>query len=252
MSSYYDYYSSVSNLLLSLNSIIIKDVFEDVHIIKTLITYDIDTVIKTFENFLDNCNEIKVTNIDKSTNIITLNFNNDDEFYVYCYNYSLSRYHYNANDCLFDCNLMYTSYNNNYFIFNHYSFSYDDIYYRRLNKKFCYLVNNFHNIDFLLKKNIKIATTLKNYYINKINYAHKLVLNGWIMDEYFLKEKSWTLNYWSNYVNKFSVIKLKNNVKTKKNTKCIFCKNKFDNHDIVFNINNLYIHHTCLINKLYS
>ena len=48
MSSYYDYYSSVSNLLLSLNSIIIKDVFEDVHIIKTLITYDIDTVIKTF------------------------------------------------------------------------------------------------------------------------------------------------------------------------------------------------------------
>lgn len=252
MSSYYDYYSSISNILLSLNSIIIKDVFEDLHIIKTLITYDIETIIKTLEIFLNNYIDIKLSNIDKSTSIITLLFNDNIEMYVYCYNYSLARYHYNANECLFDCNLIYTSYNNNYFIFNHYSFSYDDIYYRRINKKFSYLVNNFHNIDFLLKKNIKISTTLKNYYINKINYAHKLVLNGWIMDEYFLKEKSWTLNYWSNYVNKFSVIKLKNNVKTKKNTKCIFCKNKFENHDIVFNINNLYIHHTCLINKLYS
>ena len=225
---------------------------DDPNLIKTLISYDIDVILQTFKNFLNNYNDINVSNIDKSTNIVTLIFDNQEELYVYCYNYSLARYNYNSTECLFDCNLIYNSYNNNYFIFNHYSFSYDDIYYRRINKKFCYLINNFHNIDFLFKKNIKITTSLKNYYINKINYAHKLILNGWIMDEYFLKEKSWTLNYWSNYINKLSVIKLKNKIRNKSNTKCIFCKNKFMNHDIVFNINNFYTHHNCIINKLYS
>lgn len=252
MNTYYYHNNSISNLLVSMNSFIIKDVFENLDTIKVLISYDINTIIKTFENFLNNCNNIKLSKIDKLINIITLTFDNQDEIYIYCYNYSLERYHYNATECLFDCNLMYEAYINNYFVFNDYSFTYDEIYYRKLNKKFCYLINNFYNIIILLKKEIKITTTLKNYYINKINYAHKLILNGWIMDEYFLKDKSWTLNYWNNYVNKLALIKLHNNEKKKKNNKCFFCKNKFKIHDIVFNINNLYTHYNCIIEKLYS
>ncbi len=251
MDNYYNNYNNISNLLLSLDSYIIKDALENAYVIKTLITYDIDIIIKIFKNYIQQYSDINLSQIDKFTNIVSIIIDNQI-FYIYCYNYSLSRYYYNSTECYFDCNLIYIKYNSNYFIFNHYSILYNEIYYRRINRKFCYLVDNFQNILFLLIRNTKISTTLKNYYISKINYAQKLILNGWIMDEYYLRDKSWTINYWINYVTKLSVIKLKNNIKNKIENKCIFCNIKFNNSDIIFNINNLYIHHKCIINKLYS
>ena len=51
MNTYYYHNNSISNLLVSMNSFIIKDVFENLDTIKVLISYDINTIIKTFENF---------------------------------------------------------------------------------------------------------------------------------------------------------------------------------------------------------
>ena len=142
------------------------------------------------------------------------------------------------------------TYNNYYFVYNKFNISYDDIYYRILNKKFCYLLNNFEDLENLLINNLNLSNLLKLHFFNKMTYALKLVQKGWIMDEYYIKEQSWTINYWSNYIKYLSLIKFNNNLKINIEKKCHLCGETFNLDDVVFNINDIYIHYSCIINKL--
>ena len=106
----------------------------------------------------------------------------------YIYYYTMSKYHYNSIDGLFDCNLLYTSYNRLIYIYNddYSNLTYDDIN-NNINKRFCYLINNFYNMTYFLNDNKMLSNKLSNLYFNKITYAVKLIKLGWIMDEYYLK-----------------------------------------------------------------
>lgn len=252
MDLYNNQYNLISNILLSINSIIINNVLQPYNILKVLIKYDIDKVCNLFKVFLDKNVDINNNEINILNNIITIKFNEDKEYYIYCFNYSLTKYIYTINEGLFDCNLMFTSYNNYYFAYNQFYIKHDDIYYRRLNKKFSYLINNFQGIENIMSRNKEVSTLLKTHYFNKLNYAFKLILNGWIMDEFYLKDKSWTINYWDNYVKYLSIIKFKNKLEVNTDKKCQLCKEKLHKTDIVFSINNLYAHYNCIINKLYN
>ena len=147
---------------------------------------------------------------------------------------------------------MFTTYNNYYFVYNEFNITYDDVYNRRLNKKFSYLINNFQGLEHFLIKKIDLCNLLKHHFFNKMTYAFKLIQKGWIMDEFYLKDKSWTINYWNNYVKYLSIIKFKNNLNINIIEKCHLCKKIFNINDIVFNINDIYIHYYCIINKLYN
>tara|TARA_Y100000389_G_scaffold141615_1_gene139540 strand:- start:711 stop:1226 length:516 start_codon:yes stop_codon:yes gene_type:complete len=126
--------------------------------------------------------------------------------------------------------------------------TYDNIVQRIYNKKFCYISNDMDDFDkFLKKKDYKLYSPISKI-INKIIYASKLILIGWVMDEYI--QKSWTINYYSTYKNYLNLIKFKNiscDV-----TKCYICNKKFNLHDMVFNSNNCYIHYDCLFSYLYK
>ena len=249
---YQNQFGLISNILLSINSIIINDILQSYYTMKVLIKYDIDKVFNLLKNFLDENIEINNNKINVLYNIITIKFKENQEYYLYCFNYSLSKYIYNSNEGLFDCNLMFTTYNNYYFVYNQFNITYNDVYYRRLNKKFCYLINNFQGIEHFLIKNKDLCNLLKLHFFNKMTYAFKLVQNGWIMDEFYLKEKSWTINYWNNYLKYLSIIKLKNNVTINIDNKCHLCEKKLSINDIVFNISDIYTHYNCIINKLYN
>lgn len=252
MDTYHNQFNCISNILLSINSIIVNNILQSYYIIKVLIKYDIDKVFNLFKIFLGENIEINNNKINALYNIITIKFKENEEFNVYCFNYSLSKYIYNSNECLFDCNLMFTSYNNYYFIYTQFNITYDDIYYRRLNKKFCYLINNFQGLEKFLINDMELCKFLKLHFFNKMTYAFKLVQNGWIMDEFYLKEKSWTINYWNTYLKYLSVIKFKNNTSINIDTKCHLCEEIFNKNDVVFTINNIYTHYDCIINKLYN
>ena len=252
MDIYNPQYNLISNVLLSINSIIINNVLQPHNILKVLIKYDIHKVYNLFKIFLDKNVDINNNEINISNNIITIKFNEDEEYYIYCFNYSLTKYIYTINEGLFDCNLMFTSYNNYYFAYNQFYIKHDDIYYRRLNKKFSYLINNFQGIENIMSRDKDVSMLLKTHYFNKLNYAFKLILNGWIMDEFYLKDKSWTINYWDNYVKYLSIIKFKDKLEVNTDERCQFCKEKFNKNDIVFSINNVYVHYNCIISKLYN
>ena len=79
-----------------------------------------------------------------------------------------------------------------------------------MNKKFCYISNNLYYVKnilldrYYLKKN-------NSYIISKLFYAIKLIKNGWIMDEFILKDNSWTINYYNVYKTNINIIKFSNN-----------------------------------------
>ena len=247
---YKNQYDSILHILLSTDSIIINDILQSYYKIKVLIKYDVDKIYNLLKIYLDEKLEINNNKINKLYNIITIKFEENQEYYIYCYNYSLSKYIYSTNEGLFDCNLIFMTYNNYYFVYNKFNISYDDIYYRILNKKFCYLLNNFEDLENLLINNLNLSNLLKLHFFNKMTYALKLVQKGWIMDEYYIKEKSWTINYWSNYIKYLSLIKFNNNLKINIEKKCHLCGETFNLDDVVFNINDIYIHYSCIINKL--
>lgn len=244
-------YNLITNILLSINSIIINNVLQN-HIIKVLIKYDINKVTNLLKIYLDDKIIVSNNKINETNNIITIKFKENLEYHLYCFNYSLTKYIYNFNESLFDCNLMFTSYNNYYFVNNDFSITLDNIYNRRLNKKFSYLINNFQGIEYILTKKKDISNLLKHHFFNKITYAYKLIQNGWIMDEFYLKEKSWTINYWNNYIKYLPLIKFKNKLEINSDEKCHLCEEKFNINDAVFNMNDMYAHYTCIINNLYN
>lgn len=289
-------YNLILKILLSLDSVIINNVLQEKNIIKVLVKYEIDKILHLLKVFLSNKKtnlnfSIAISNINTSYDIICLKFNNEivgnvnedgntgdetginniqNEYYIYCFSYSLSKYIYNSNEGLFDCNLLFYSYANNYFIYEQFPISYEDLNNRKFNKKFCCLWNNFIGIENFLINNVETCDLMKKYFFNKINYSLKLIENGWLMDSFYLKEKSWTLNYWKNYLKYSPIIKFFNKKKEFVNEefaneelvdggllklsekKCNLCEIKFNKDDIVFDINNIFMHYNCIITKLFT
>ena len=68
------------------------------------------------------------------------------------------------------------------------------------------------------------------------------------MDEYLLKSNTWTINYWKNYKSYSNIIKFNNNNNI--DNKCKNCNKCFNNEDIVFNKDKLYLHYNCLFELL--
>jgi len=127
---------------------------------------------------------------------------------------------------------------------------YDDIVKRIYYKRFCYISDDLDNFeDFILDnddENFKPVSTI----INKFVYAIKLIENGWTMDNYLLKDKSWTINFWNNYKLYLNIIKFKNDCEL--DNKCFYCKKTFIDIDKVFNKSDIYVHYNCLFSKLYT
>lgn len=259
MEKYQKQYMTITNILLSLNSTIINEVLQKYYIIKCLIKYNIEKIFDILTIYLDL--KVKLYPTSKLSGIIRIYLNNktdEDDISeildLHLYDCSIYKYHYNSIEGFFDCNLSFTCYNSINYVYNQYNLKLDDLYYRRVNKKFCYLIHNFSNLEFYVKNKVRLANTLRQYFFNKINYATKLIKDGWIMDEFFLKDKGWSINYWNNYYTNINLIKYKNNVKLP--TCCYLCGKKFNtdinDNNIVFNISDLYIHLDCIITNIYS
>jgi|TARA_B110000211_G_scaffold234673_1_gene305510 hypothetical protein len=253
MDDYYHKYNLISKILLSVDCILINNVLQPLFTIKVLLTYDIDKIFNLLKIYVTD--NVEINNIDKFYNIITIKFKEEkEEFNIYCFNYSLSKYIYNSSESLFDCNLIYTKFDTPFLSYDQFHITHDDLITRRNNRKFCYLAENFINLEYFLLNGNKLCNILRDHFFNKLTYAYKLIMNGWVMDEFYLKNKSWTINYWANYVKHFSLIKLNNDIYNDilNDTHCHICKNDFIDTNIVLNISDNYIHYDCIINKLYN
>ena len=95
---YKNQYDSILHILLSTDSIIINDILQSYYKIKVLIKYDVDKIYNLLKIYLDEKLEINNNKINKLYNIITIKFEENQEYYIYCYNYSLSKYIYSTNE----------------------------------------------------------------------------------------------------------------------------------------------------------
>jgi hypothetical protein len=187
-------------------------------------------------------------------NYYLINFKKNEEIILVLHIYNMSTYNYctKFTEPYFDCNLIYRNYHGYNIMYNYHcsnSISYEDVVRRLYNKKFSYISDNLKNIDEYLKTFNKSLVSITNSEIlNKLTYAIRLIQNGWIMDEYILNNKTWTMNYWKNYKDYINIIKLNNN--NNLCSKCNICKKEFIDQDIVFNKNNLFINYDCLFDIL--
>ncbi len=196
-------------------------------------------IYKNYNNYyIIHFKDINTGNLVLVLHLYTMNLVN----YV---NYSVETY--------FDVNNIINNYYGYSVIPNYHSSSsltltYDNIIQRIYNKKFCYLSHDMDDFDkFLEKKDYKLYCPISTI-LNKIIYASKLILIGWVMDEYI--QKSWTINYYSTYKNYLNLIKFKNVSCVV--SECDICNKKFNLHDMVFNSKNCYIHYDCLFSYLYK
>ena len=171
-------------------------------------------------------------------------------------------------DFNFDCNTIISSYNDIILVKNiynsFYKTTYSDIYTRIQNKKFCYIAEDLTDFYKYIQHPDKYELiTLKYYIINNFLYAIKLISFGWIMDEFFLKNRSWTINYWKNYKRYLNIIKLNKNYDNNHgnyisssmviyNINCKLCKKKLNLNDIVFNMKHIYVYYECLFYIIYK
>jgi|TARA_B110000259_G_scaffold165323_1_gene192093 hypothetical protein len=221
----------------------------------------------TFNNDFNLNNLISLLNSIIPHNILFNIYNNYNNYYIiqfkekqkdevilvlHLFTMNLINYVNNTIETYFDVNNIIINYFGYFIIPNYhnnmYSLTYENIIQRINNKKFCYIscdMKNFHK--FLENKNNNLYLPISTI-INKITYASKLVLMGWIMDEYMFH--SWTINFYMNYKNYLNLIKLKN-VPGIIN-KCEFCNKDFNLDDLVFNSYSLYIHYNCLFSYLYK
>jgi hypothetical protein len=196
-------------------------------------------------------------------NYFLINFRRNDEIILILHIYNMTIYDYciKFTEPHFDCNMIYRNYNGYNVMYNYHcsvSIPYDDVLRRLYNKKFSYISDNLQNIDEYLQTYEKSLMPMTHSEIlNKFTYAIKLIENGWIMDEYILSKNTWTINYWKNYKNNLNIIKLNNNIlynelneELNNFDKCYICNSKFNDNDIVFNKDTLFIKYECLFNVL--
>lgn len=183
-----------------------------------------------------------------------INFKKNEEIVLVIHLYSMCIFDYckKFTEPFFDCNIIYRSYTGYNSMYNyHYKINipYDDVLKRKYNKKFSYIFDDLKNLDKYLETfNSSLVNLSHADILNKLNYSLKLIENGWIMDEYLLKSNTWTINYWKNYKSYSNIIKFNNN--NNLNNKCKNCNKCFNNEDIVFNKDKLYLHYNCLFELL--
>jgi hypothetical protein len=252
-------FKSIDSILLSLDSLnLIFNNNNDNNDLYYLIQFNnyfkFSNLIKIISSLIPVEVNFSITLICTKYNIITFNVNNEIILTLHLYSMSVLEYVTEFTESNFDCNLIYRSYNGYnimHLFHSNIKITYDDTLKRICNKKFCYISNNLENFDeFILNNSDFIFIKSISSIINKFTYAIKLIHNGWIMDEYVLKKKSWTINYWENYKNYLNIIKFENNCNLY--NYCKICKESFLEKNIVFNKNNEFVHYECLFTKLYE
>lgn len=189
-------------------------------------------------------------------NYYILIFKNKDDILLLLHLYDMNIFTYfnKFTESYYDFNLIYRNYNGYNIMHNFHStinITYDDILKRAYNKKFCYLSYDLNELDkLILSSDDTLVSKSISDIINKFTYAIKFIQNGWIMDEYILKNDSWTINYWKNYENFIDIIKFHNDCIL--DNKCSICIKKFVDTDIIFNQKNLFVHYNCLFNELFD
>ena len=248
-------YTIVKNTLISLNNSIITEPYitqnSNNFILKSIVNFNIFQLIDIILITIYKVITIEIITINNLYYILLFKYINTNDIILTLYLFiSSNNYLNNYNN--FDCNSIIVNYTGYNIIKNlHKYFKYIDIIYRINNKKFCYISNNLYNIKNILLDEVYINNN-SCFTISKLFHAIKLVKNGWIMDEYVLKDKSWTINYHNTYNKYLSYIKFNNlsNITEEHINTCNICKNKFNNTDIVFNMDNIFVHFTCLFSLL--
>jgi hypothetical protein len=244
----------IKNLLLSLDNHIIYDIINPNNkIIKCIFKYNLGIFINLLKSMINSYYNINTYNPYNTLNIIIIKYKNKIIQTIYLYKISISNYTLKFTECFFDCNLILLKYNGDFIIKNLHNNVYlnlNNIINRKYYKKFCYLSNdfdNYFNYDLIIDNTNLIID--KSNIINKLLYSKKLINLGWIMDEYVLKENSWTLNYWLNYKQYLNIIKFNNN-NTITNDICDICNHTFLDNNIVFNNKNKYTHFNCIFSEI--
>ena len=243
-------YNIIKTTLLSLDNVILIDPITDTNnVIKSIISFNLHQLINILINTVHNNISIECLFITKYYYIVTFAKNENIILTLYLFICSTNHFNLINNRSNFDCNMIIIK-NNGFNINNNTSvnINYLDIYNRNLNKKFCYISNNLNYVKNILL-NINYSKKNNSYIISKLFYAINLIKNGWIMDEFILKDKSWTINYYNIYKTNLNIIKFTNNDYCI-DTKCRDCEKKYNENDIIFNMNDIFIHFECLFNKL--
>lgn len=216
-----------------------------------------------------NANNLNNTNANNLNNMNNLNNNNEQNtllLTLQIFDCSLNEYAHRNIHSKFDCNSMYTTYQGTYLYYSlimHFDVSYQDIANRALKFRFCYTDDNMNNLceyltDPQFHKNYWMSDKDKKkyheIYINQFLYASRLIHKGWIMDEYLLREESWTINYWEIYLKMLNVIKYRQVMEMEKistdKTYCALCQRYFRDRDVILNQKNMYTHLSCVNEKL--
>jgi hypothetical protein len=177
---------------------------------------------------------------------------------MYIYNTSFINYSMSNTECYFDCNTTITEYYGVKLMDNIYSkfnLNVEDITKRSHAYRFCYTSDDMKNFGkCIMGYDILEQIASHSEYINRINYARKLILNKWIMDEFLYNSYSWTVNYWDTYLNNIRMVKLQvphiSEEIIKLNTSCKLCHIKFNLQDVVWSQMNIYIHVDCIVSFL--
>lgn len=249
----------IRNTLISLDGVIIHNVkvytnsfYSLYSIINFNHNFNFNNFVNVISSILYNNIKFKIYRCFSNYNIFVFEYNNEIILRLYLFNIHIYNYLFSNVESHFDCNMIITNYfgynilpNNNTL-----PITYDDIIYRVNNRRFCYASSDLSILNNYFEDSDYELNISKSIILTKIMYAMKLITFNWFMDEYILKEKSWTINYWKAYKDFYNLVKLNN--KKNKITKCYYCKKKFDKNDIVFNIKEIFIHFDCLFTKLYQ
>ena len=243
-------YNIVKTTLLSLDNVVLIDSITNTNkIIKSIISFNLYQLIDILINTVYNNICVECLYITKHYHIVIFTKNENIILTLYLFICSINHFNLVENKSNFDCNMIViknTGFNINNNI--NVNINYLDIYNRNLNKKFCYISNNLYYVKNILLNRYNLKKN-NSYIISKLFYAIKLIKNGWIMDEFILKDNSWTINYYNIYKSNINIIKFSNN-DCCVDSKCKYCNKIYNDNDIVFNMNDKFIHFECLFNKL--
>lgn len=176
---------------------------------------------------------------------------------LYLYTFPIINYSIEHIESSFDCNTIISEYTRTRLLPNissRFDINYNDISLRILNKTFSYIGDDMKNfMKSIIKYDDNYTYSNKSMYINKINYAIKLIKMKWIMDEYLFRNKSWTINYYDTYKNNLELIKLRHINLNEYNNNiniCNICNKYIITNDILINQENIYAHVNCVLLKL--
>ena len=264
--------NNVTNQQYNLNGLIRNTLLSlDAIIFHFMNLYNTDITLYSLLNFYNNFTLNNLVSLIKSIIPHNINFNvlkNYNNYYilyftditnnnivliVHLFTMSLINFMNYSVESYYDINNIINNYYGftimpNYHLNNSIILTYDNLIQRIYNKKFSYISPDMDEVyDHIKNKNCKLTLPISTI-INKINYAYKLILIGWIMDENV--QKSWTINYYNSYKKFLNLIKFKNVKCVAK--ECEYCNKKLKLDDVIFNSKEYYMHYKCLFSYLYQ